>query len=236
MPEQALNIDENAAVVRLLREVKERDFGGNQKALARKLGISDGLLSELLSPTPTRRAGMKVIRALASLTGKSLDEVTGRAPPTEPTVVLEPGARQRRLGDLPGWAESMAVAMLIFLDIPREAWEAAASLMTLKTPDHINPEVVYKITSGWYLAMTSGDQLVINKQVADRVDAERTADIAALEKRGITLASDPARFNIELTKLREERAGTPLDVEEIKALENARRERSPRIRAAKPRS
>jgi hypothetical protein len=70
---KALDDEFNESVRAFIRDVRDKQFDGNQSALAEKLELSPSALSELLS---TRRgAGMKVLGRLSRLTGVKLDAI-----------------------------------------------------------------------------------------------------------------------------------------------------------------
>jgi len=84
----ALNDSLRAMLTAIVRD----DFGGNVSAASRKLAVSHSLVFEFLDGR--RGAGIKLASALATYSGKTLDELLGRgsAPPMAvPSTAL--GAR-----------------------------------------------------------------------------------------------------------------------------------------------
>jgi transcriptional regulator with XRE-family HTH domain len=75
---KSLTPAQNEHLREVLRELVEKDFSGNQSATAKALGVGQSLVSEVLAGG--RGVGPKFIQNLADYTGRTIDELYGRAP------------------------------------------------------------------------------------------------------------------------------------------------------------
>lgn len=75
---KSLTPAQNEHVREALRELVDKDFNGNQSAAAKSLGVTQSLVSEVLAGG--RGVGPKLIQTLADYTGRTIDELYGRAP------------------------------------------------------------------------------------------------------------------------------------------------------------
>ena len=73
---KGMDPEQSAAVRRLLQQLVNDDFKGNESATARALGVSQSLVYEMLSGI--RGAGPRLIESIANYRGISFDEVVGR--------------------------------------------------------------------------------------------------------------------------------------------------------------
>lgn len=75
---KSLTPAQNEHLREVLRELVDKDFSGNQSATAKALGVSQSLISEVLAGG--RGVGPKFVQNLADYTGRTIDELYGRAP------------------------------------------------------------------------------------------------------------------------------------------------------------
>jgi plasmid maintenance system antidote protein VapI len=80
---KSLNPQANTRIRELLREILDRDFGGNKTHAAKALKVSASMIGETLKGT--RGAGTTLIQALADYTGKTTDDLLGRTEITRET-------------------------------------------------------------------------------------------------------------------------------------------------------
>jgi transcriptional regulator with XRE-family HTH domain len=128
--------EEAERVRQALRELLA-DCGGVQRELARRLGVSQQGLSQILNSN--RPPGMPLARAIATHRGQSLDEVLTGAPLGE----------DRPLRDLPGWAEAERIARERNPWIPAKAWDFLGACRTPFPPRTITPEWVAQLAASW---------------------------------------------------------------------------------------
>lgn len=75
---KSLSPAQNEHLREVLRELVAKDFNNNQSAAAKALGVTQSLVSEVLAGG--RGVGPKFIQNLADYTGRTIDELYGRAP------------------------------------------------------------------------------------------------------------------------------------------------------------
>lgn len=68
-----------------LRTIRARRFDGNLSAMAREMGVTPAYLSDVLAGK--RGVGMKLMRAMASYTGQSIDALVSGKP--DPSIKAE---------------------------------------------------------------------------------------------------------------------------------------------------
>lgn len=78
MGSKALDPHVNDQIRSIVRELRDREFDGNAKAFAKRLGVSQPAISDFLSGK--RGAGVAFIRKLALYTGRSTDDLLGTEP------------------------------------------------------------------------------------------------------------------------------------------------------------
>jgi len=84
---KALREEENEAVRAFVRNIIRDRFDGNQSAAAKKWGVTQPMISDLLSRK--RGAGMKLLSAVSTYSGISIDQILGKAPLPELIVELQ---------------------------------------------------------------------------------------------------------------------------------------------------
>jgi transcriptional regulator with XRE-family HTH domain len=187
---KALGPDQNERLRDMLREILERDFGGNKSEAARRIGVSQAFVAEFLSGN--RGAGNKLLRALADYTGRSTDDLLGRPPPRETRVVYDE-ARAPKFKFLAWWDEIVAAARKLFPRLPDEAWISFGEVMGENTPPR-DPVLFGTIVKAWW----EGKQQVVNDpeptpMEADlkRQAAEQDAIVMERIRRGEPMSGEP---------------------------------------------
>lgn len=219
MREKELDPNENAAVVKLLREIRDRDFDGLANKLADKLKLSSGLISEIFSGT--RQPGLRVLKRLRALTGKSIDEILwpDEKPPTR-LVELDPGTGHVRLGDVSGFKESQEQVRMMFKRFPELAHQKTADLMTRDPPEMVTPEIYFAYIQAVF--STLSDEQRTEAYTADaRAAAERSDQIRAdLRAKGLSPEANPLEWNIEFQKAKAKAEGLPFDEAKLDAIKS----------------
>lgn len=84
---KALREEENEAVRAFVRAIIKDRFENNQSAAAKKWGVTQPTISDLLSRK--RGAGMKLLSAVSTYAGVSIDQILGKAPLPDLVVELQ---------------------------------------------------------------------------------------------------------------------------------------------------
>jgi len=145
---KSLSPERAAAVRRFLDRIVREEFGGNGKAAAVAIGISQSLVSG--AQTEARGLGMMTIERLADYAGVSVDEVVGResAPRSARGVVDRP--ELTRFRDLPGWREADIEARARYGDrVPAYAFHMAGEMTSPLPPEHVDAFVVRDYAETW---------------------------------------------------------------------------------------
>lgn len=111
--------DQDERLRSILRSVVTQDFGGNYTRAGSALGVSTALVSLVLDGS--KRPGPKLIKGLADHTGRTLDDLYGRA--SSAAEAMPRSARRPRVvtfGELDNWTELRDAAQA--LDQRVESW------------------------------------------------------------------------------------------------------------------
>jgi hypothetical protein len=132
---KALAPETNERLRKLVKEIVDKDFDGKKTLAARGLGISHSLVFEFLDGG--RGAGSKFLDALADYTGKSIDELMGRAPATT-------SGHLTTWGNVPGWDVEAEKVRRDHPYLPREVFQRAASTSGSYAPNPMTAEFVLR--------------------------------------------------------------------------------------------
>lgn len=122
--DKSLDLHSNERLREILREIVDKDFRGNKTAAGKVIGISQAYVTEILAGR--RGAGNKLLGKLATYTGRTLDDLSGRKPARAPARSAIP---QHAVGARPQWADERARAEEVFSrEFPREVFDYAEHL------------------------------------------------------------------------------------------------------------
>ena len=116
---------------------------GSQRSAAVELQLSKSMLSEFLNGGA---AGMKLVSALARVTGKSLDEVLGHRSTAASSSPLRTRAD---LASLPGYPEALAELLRAnersVRPFPADVIDEAATVSFSRPPSHVTVEFLRRV-------------------------------------------------------------------------------------------
>lgn len=136
MQTKSLLAEQNERLRRVMREWIAQEFQGNAQAAAKRMGVSQSLVSEFLSGG--RGAGTKLINSFARAKGRSIDDLYG-LPPAGSTV--------QRLGDRADWptARSEAVERAKPRHLGADDIDRVAGVMLADPPEALTGEAVLRL-------------------------------------------------------------------------------------------
>lgn len=95
---------------------------GSQQRLAAALGVSQQAVSNGLNG---RATGLGFVHAVARLRGVTAEKLLAGE---QSLLARDSGGATRKLRDLPGWSEAVALARVVFPQVPDDTWTAAGAL------------------------------------------------------------------------------------------------------------
>jgi hypothetical protein len=128
MGRPTIGLERNEALRRLVRELRDADFGGNLTQTARAVGVSTPTLSDFLAAK--KGAGEKITEGLERHLRRSRDQMTAvggdlaalRGAPPAPTPL-----REVRFVDLPNWSSLLTAARPMRPTHEAWVWERLAT-------------------------------------------------------------------------------------------------------------
>jgi len=151
----------------------ERDDEGNPpdlKALELKVGLHYGTLSHAIHGRRAEFRGDtfgKIGKALRVTEAWLRAEEDARGPTLTGFLPPRPGTKWRRHGDLPGWRESVALALLEPRQmVPPAAFLAGADMPVFRPLDRVTPEIALAAAMYAYETSTKEEQTKYSTQEA----------------------------------------------------------------------